>query len=295
MFGGSIPALITPFTQDGVDARAFQEFVGWQIAEGSRGVVPCGTTGESPTLSHAEHERVVSLCVEVAAGRVPVIAGAGSNSTEEAISLTRHAKAAGADAALIVTPYYNKPTQAGLYAHYRAIHDAVDLPIIIYNIPGRCIVDMTVETMAKLAELPNIVGVKDATNDLGRPLRTRLAIGPDFCQLSGEDLTVAAFLAQGGHGCISVTANVAPRLCADLHAAWQSGDRARFEQCRDLLAPLHTALFLESSPAPIKYACSLLNKCQPIVRQPLVGIGEATRAAVRDAMAHAGLAFDAAA
>ena len=295
MFGGSIPALITPFTQDGVDARAFQEFVDWQIGEGSRGVVPCGTTGESPTLSHAEHERVVSLCVEVAAGRVPVIAGAGSNSTEEAISLARHAKAAGADAALVVTPYYNKPTQDGLYAHYKAIHDAVDLPIIIYNIPGRCVVDMTVETMAKLARLRNIVGVKDATNDLGRPLRTRTVIGADFCQLSGEDMTVAAFLAQGGHGCISVTANVAPRLGADLHAAWQNGDRATFERCRDLLAPLHRALFLESSPAPVKYACSLLGKCQPTVRLPLADIGEGTRAAVRDAMAHAGLTVDAAA
>ena len=289
MFRGSIPALITPFTEDGIDERAFQEFVAWQIAESSHGVVPCGTTGESPTLSHAEHKRVLELCVEVAKGRVPVIAGTGSNSTAEAVEFTRHAAAVGADAALVVTPYYNKPTQDGLFAHYKAIHDAVDLPIIIYNIPGRCVIDMTVETMARLAELRNIVGVKDATNDLGRPLVTRTTIGADFTLLSGEDITVAAFLAQGGHGCISVTANVAPRACAALYDAWVAGDLETFGAMRDRLAPLHKALFLESSPAPIKYAVSLLGKAPARVRGPLVEPKESTRAAVRQAMEHAGL------
>ena len=289
MFRGSIPALITPFTEDGIDERAFQEFVAWQIAEGSHGVVPCGTTGESPTLSHAEHKRVVELCVEVARGRVPVIAGTGSNSTAEAIDFTRHAAAAGADAALVVTPYYNKPTQDGLFAHYKAIHDAVDLPIIIYNIPGRCVIDMTVETMARLAELRNIVGVKDATNDLGRPLVTRTTIGEDFTMLSGEDITVAAFLAQGGHGCISVTANVAPRACAALYDAWVAGDLETFGTMRDRLAPLHKALFIESSPAPAKYAASLLGKAASRVRSPLIEPKDTTKAAVRQAMEHAGL------
>ena len=247
MFKGSLVALITPFRDGKVDADGFQSFVEWQIAEGTHGLVPVGTTGESPTLSHEEHRRVVELCVEAARGRVPVIAGTGSNSTAEAIELTAHAKAAGADAALVVTPYYNKPTQEGLYQHYKAIHDAVDLPVIIYNIPGRCVVDMTVETMARLAELPRIVGVKDATNDLARPLRTRTEIGPDFCQLSGEDATVTGFLAQGGHGCISVTGNVAPRLCATMHEAWQAGDLARMGEIRDRLMPLHQALFCETS------------------------------------------------
>ncbi|MCA8906540.1 MAG: 4-hydroxy-tetrahydrodipicolinate synthase [Rhodospirillaceae bacterium] len=289
MFRGSMTALVTPFTADGVDERAFQDLVEWQIAEGTEAVVPCGTTGESPTLSHAEHMRVVELCVEAVGGRIPVIAGTGSNSTEEAIQLTRHAQEAGASAALVVVPYYNKPTQAGLYAHYEAIHNATDLPIIIYNIPGRSVVDMSVETMARLAELPNIVGVKDATNDLGRPALTRRAIGEDFVQLSGEDLTVPAFLAQGGHGCISVTANAAPAQCAKLHRAWREGDLAAFAEVRDSLVPLHRALFLESSPAPVKYALSVLGKVEPRVRKPLVEPGEATRLAVRTAMAHAGL------
>jgi 4-hydroxy-tetrahydrodipicolinate synthase len=224
MFKGSLVALITPFRNGAVDERGFQDFVAWQIKQGTAGLIPCGTTGESPTLSHAEHKRVVELCIEVARGKVPVIAGAGSNSTQEAIELTRHAKAAGADAALIVTPYYNKPTQEGLYQHFKAINDAVDLPIVIYNIPPRSVVDMSVATMARLAKLPNIIGVKDATMDLARPLRTRIALGPEFCQLSGEDITVLAFLAQGGHGCISVTANIAPALCAELHQAWQRGE-----------------------------------------------------------------------
>ncbi len=290
MFQGSIVALITPFTAEGgIDEPAFQSFVDWQIGQGTHGVVPCGTTGESPTLSHDEHRRVVDLCIEVAKGRVPVIAGAGSNSTAEAIELTRHAAQAGADAALVVTPYYNKPTQEGLYQHYRAIHDAVDIPIIIYNIPGRCVIDMTVETMARLARLPNIVGVKDATNDLARPLRVRVEIGPEFCQLSGEDATATAFLAQGGRGCISVTGNVAPRLCAEQQDAWARGDLAAMAAIRDRLAPLHRALFTETSPAPVKYAASLLGKAGPKVRLPLVEASEPARQTVREAMAGAGL------
>jgi 4-hydroxy-tetrahydrodipicolinate synthase len=290
MFRGSIAALITPFGADGkVDEGAFQGFVDWQIQEGTHGLVPCGTTGESPTLSHAEHERVIELCIEVAKGRVPVIAGTGSNSTAEAISLTRRAQQAGADGALIVTPYYNKPTQEGLYQHYKAVHDATDLPIIIYNIPGRSVVDMSVATMARLAELPRIVGVKDATADLARPLRTRVEIGADFCQLSGEDATATAFLAQGGVGCISVTANVAPALCAQVQDAWAAGDLPQMGALRDRLMPLHHALFVETSPAPIKYAVSLLGRCREDLRLPLVPVSEATRKLVREAMTVAGV------
>jgi 4-hydroxy-tetrahydrodipicolinate synthase len=289
MFKGSIVALITPFKDGKVDEKAFQAFVEWQIAQGTQGLVPCGTTGESPTLSHEEHMRVVELCVEAAAGRVPVIAGTGSNSTAEAVALTRHAKEAGADAALVVTPYYNKPSQEGLYQHYKAIHDAVELPIVIYNIPGRCVVDMSVATMARLAKLPNIVGVKDATADLTRPLRTRLEIGPDFCQLSGEDATITAFLAQGGHGCISVTANIAPAQCAALHRAWQAGDLATVERLRDQLMPLHNAMFVETSPGPVKYAASLLGLCSEELRLPLVPVTDGTRATMRDAMVKAGV------
>lgn len=289
MFRGSIAALITPFRDGKVDERAFQEFVEWQITEGTHGVVPVGTTGESPTLSHEEHRLIVALTVEVAKGRVPVIAGTGSNSTEEAIGLTRYAKQVGADGALVVTPYYNKPSQEGLYQHYKAIHDAVDLPIIIYNIPGRSVVDMSVQTMARLAKLPNIVGVKDATADLVRPLRTRTEIGPDFVQLSGEDATATAFLAQGGVGCISVTANVAPRLCSRMQDAWTEGDLAEMARIRDLLMPLHNALFAETSPAPVKYAASLLGKSTDEVRLPLVPCTDATRVLVREAMMKAGL------
>src|SRR3954467_9335836 len=223
MFSGSIVALLTPFKNGKVDEKAFQSFVDWQIKQGTNGLVPCGTTGESPTLSHEEHMRVVELCIEAAAGRVPVIAGTGSNSTTEAIDFTRHAKKAGADATLVVTPYYNKPTQEGLFLHFTAIADAVDLPLFIYNIPGRSVVDMSVETMARLAKHPNIVGVKDATANLTRPLHTRRACGEDFIQLSGEDHTALSFNAAGGHGCISVTANVAPRLCAEMHKAWREG------------------------------------------------------------------------
>jgi len=289
MLKGSLVALITPFRNGKVDEKAFQDFVEWQIGQGTHGVIPCGTTGESPTLSHAEHKRVVELCVEVAKGRIPVVAGSGSNSTEEAIDLTRHAKEVGADAALVVTPYYNKPTQEGLYQHYKAINDAVDLPIIIYNIPARCVVDMSIATMARLAKLPNIVGVKDATNDLARPLRTRASIGEDFSMLSGEDVTVMAFMAQGGDGCISVTANVAPRACADMHEAWQKGDTAAAMKINARLLPLHDALFVETSPAPVKYACSLLGKGTADVRLPLVPASPQAQEAVRTAMRSAGV------
>lgn len=289
MFKGSMPALITPFKNGSVDEAAFQRFVAWQVDQGSHGLVPCGTTGESPTLTHAEHMRVTELCIEVAKGRVPVIAGTGSNSTAEAIELTKHAKSAGADAALVVTPYYNKPTQEGLYQHFKAIHDSADLPIVIYNIPGRSVVDMSVETMARLAKLPNIVGVKDATADLMRPAKTKAAIGKDFVQLSGEDGTVVPFLAQGGHGCISVTANVAPRQCADLHEAWQRGDLDTVTKINDRLMPLHQALFVETSPGPVKYAASLLGHGENRLRLPMVCVKPETEKAVRDAMAHAGL------
>ena len=288
-FEGSFPALITPFANGKVDEKAFQDLVEWQVAQGSHGLVPCGTTGESPTLSHEEDMRVTALCVEVAAGRVPVVAGTGSNNTEEAILLTRHAKECGADAALIVAPYYNKPTQEGLYQHYKAIHDAVEIPILIYNIPGRSIVDMSVDTMARLAELPNIVGVKDATADLARPSLTRNAIGSDFVQMSGEDATMIGFLAQGGHGCISVPANVAPRACADLHEAWQRGDIETAQRINERLMPLHKALFVESSPAGVKFAASLLGLCENRVRLPVVPVSADTETQVRAAMVHAGL------
>jgi 4-hydroxy-tetrahydrodipicolinate synthase len=289
MVKGSIVALITPFRNGALDERGFQDFVEWQIAQGTQGLVPCGTTGESPTLSHAEHNRVVELCVETAKKRVPVIAGTGSNSTAEAIALTRHAKEAGADAALIVCPYYNRPTQEGLYQHFKAIADAVDLPIIIYNIPVRSAVDMSVATMARLAKLPNIVGVKDATNDLARPLRTRQAIGTGFCMLSGEDVTALAFNAQGGVGCISVTANVAPRACADMQDAWAKGDIERATRINDRLAPLHDALFCETSPAPVKFGTSLLGKSTPDVRLPLVPASPEAQDRMRQAMRSAGV------
>ncbi|MCC6468752.1 MAG: 4-hydroxy-tetrahydrodipicolinate synthase [Alphaproteobacteria bacterium] len=294
MFKGSFVALITPFRDGKVDEKAFQSFVDWQINQGTHGLVPVGTTGESPTLSHDEHKRVVELCVEVAKGRRPVIAGTGSNSTEEAISLTRHAKKAGADAALIVTPYYNKPTQDGLYAHYKAIVDAVDLPVIIYNIPPRSVIDMSVQTMARLAKLKNIVGVKDATNDLSRPCRTKLACGESFSLLSGEDGTALPYLGGGGHGCISVTANVAPRMLADMHEAWQKGDVKTAQRINDTLMPLHEALFCETSPAPVKFGANLLGFCEDFVRLPLVPASETARQRVREAMLQAGLLNEAA-
>ena len=261
MFKGSITALITPLKNGNVNEKAFQDFVEWQINQGSHGLVPCGTTGESPTLTHEEHERVIDLCIEAANGKVPVIAGTGSNSTDEAISLTKFSKGAGADAALVVTPYYNKPTQEGLYHHFKAINDSCDLPIIIYNIPGRSVVDINIETMKKLAKLKNIIGVKDSSNDLARPLLTTKNIGKNFCQISGEDATVVPFLSQGGHGCISVTANIAPKICSDLHNAWQKGNFKKVQFLNSLLFPLHNALFLETSPGPVKYAASLLKIC----------------------------------
>jgi 4-hydroxy-tetrahydrodipicolinate synthase len=289
MFRGSFVALITPFRNGAIDDGALQSLVEWHIEQGTHGLVPVGTTGESPTLSHAEHHRVVDLVIEAAARRLPVIAGAGSNATSEAIDLGRHAKRAGADALLVVTPYYNKPTQAGLYAHFKAIHDAVDLPIFIYNIPGRSVVDMTVETMAALARLPNIVGVKDATCDLARPLLTSAACGEEFCQLSGEDITTLAFLAHGGDGCISVTANIAPRQCAEMHEAWQRGDARAALAIHTRLTPLHRALFIEANPGPAKYALARLGRCSAEIRLPLVEPGEPSRPVIDAALVSAGL------
>ncbi len=289
MFRGSIVALITPFRDGAFDESAYRALIDWQIEEGTEALVPCGTTGESPTLDHAEHKRVVEVCIEAADGRVPVIAGTGSNSTAEAIELTRHAKGAGAAAALVVTPYYNKPTQEGLFRHYQAIAESVDLPIIIYNIPPRSVIDMSVETMARLAKLPNIVGVKDATADLTRPIRTRLAVGKDFCQLSGEDGTAVPFLAAGGHGCISVTANVAPALCAEMQGAWRRRDLATVITLQDRLMPLHGALFCESNPGPVKYAASLLGRSSAETRLPLAPLSEASKETVRRAMTAVGL------
>ncbi len=290
MFKGSFVALITPMRPDGsVNEDAFASFVDWQIREGTHGVVPVGTTGESPTLSHAEHKRVVEIAVAVARGRVPVIAGAGSNSTEEAIDLTRHAKQAGADAALIVTPYYNKPTQEGMYLHFTAIADAVDLPIIIYNIPPRSVIDMSVETMARLARHPNIVGVKDATANLVRPLHTRRACGEAFCQMSGEDHTAISFLAAGGVGCISVSGNVAPRLCSAMQTAWAEGNLAEAMAIQNRLLVLHDAMFCETSPGPVKFAASLLGHTSEKCRLPLAPCSEPTKARVRAAMTEVGL------
>ncbi len=290
MFHGSLTALITPMAEDGsVDFGAYARFIDWQIAEGTSGLVPVGTTGESPVLSHEEHKAVVEAAVAAARGRVPVMAGAGSNSTAEAIHLAQHAQAAGADAVLVVTPYYNKPSQEGLFRHYKAIAEAVKLPIFIYNIPGRSVIDMSVETMARLAQLPNIAGVKDATANLTRPLHTLRACGADFIQLSGEDHTVLSYLAAGGHGCISVSANVAPRLCAEMHAAWGRGDVQVAMAIQMRLLPLHDAMFCESNPGPVKYAASLLGFGANAVRLPLVTVAEAGAARVKAAMLEAGL------
>ncbi len=289
MLQGSMCALVTPFCDGTVDGAAYEKFVDWQIDQGTEGLVPCGTTGESPTLSHKEHMRVVEICIGVAIGRVPVVAGTGSNSTEEAITLTAHAKKAGADAALVVTPYYNKPTQEGLYQHYKALNDSVDLPVIIYNIPGRSIIDMSVDTMARLAKLPNIIGVKDATNDVARATRQKIAAGPDFIQLSGEDGTQIGYLAQGGDGCISVTANIAPKQMSDFHKAWRSGDIAGAQALNERLMPLHVGLFCESSPGPVKYAASLLGKCSAETRLPLCEISDESKKTVDAAMRSAGL------
>lgn len=289
MFKGSIVALITPFREESFDEAAYRSLIEWHLEQGTHGFVACGTTGESPTLSHDEHRHVVETCVAAVAGRAPVIAGTGSNSTMEAIALTQHAEKAGADAVLVVTPYYNKPGQEGLYRHFKAIHDASGVPIIIYNIPGRCVIDMSVETMARLAELPRIIGVKDATADLTRPIRTRLAIGAGFCQLSGEDATALPFLAAGGHGCISVSANVAPAACARMQEAWQDGDVATASRLSDELSPLHAALFCEANPIPVKYAASLLGKCSADVRLPLQPISDPSKALVEKAMRASGL------
>jgi 4-hydroxy-tetrahydrodipicolinate synthase len=288
-FRGSFTALVTPFKNGSVDEKAFRELVDWQIAEGTNGLVPVGTTGESPTLSHDEHKKVVEWCVDQARGRVPVVAGAGSNSTKEAIDLAQHAEASGADAVLVVTPYYNKPTQDGLYAHYKAINDAIGIPILIYNIPGRSVIDMSVDTMRRLYELKNIAGVKDATANMARVSQQRATMGEDFNQLSGEDITALGFMAHGGHGCISVTSNVAPRLCAEFQAACLKGDFAAALKLQDKLALLHTNLFVETSPAPIKYALSLIGKCANTLRLPMVPATEKAEAAVRQAMVHAGL------
>ncbi len=290
MFKGSLVALITPMRADGsVDEKAYAEFVDWQIKEGTHGLIPVGTTGESPTLSHHEHKRVVEIAIEVSAGRVPIIAGAGSNSTAEAIELARHAKEAGADATLVVTPYYNKPTQEGMFLHFSAIADAVDIPMIIYNIPPRSVVDMSVETMARLSKHKNIVGVKDATANLVRPLHTKLACGDDFCMLSGEDHTALSFNAAGGVGCISVTANVAPRLCSDMQTAWMEGRHADAMAIQYRLVPLHDALFSETSPGPVKFAASLLGKTSEHCRLPLAPLMAPTRERVKAAMTAVGL------
>jgi 4-hydroxy-tetrahydrodipicolinate synthase len=286
---GSMPALVTPFRNGGIDEAAFRALVDWQIAEGSSALVPVGTTGESPTLSHEEHRRVVEICIDQAKGRVPVIAGAGSNNTDEAVSLARHAEKAGADAVLVVTPYYNKPTQEGMYRHFKAVNDSIGIPIIIYNIPPRSVVDMSVETMARLYELKNIAGVKDATGNVARVSLQRMAMGPDFIQLSGEDMTALAHMAAGGHGCISVAANVAPRLCAELMSACLAGDYAGALRLQDRLAPLHHAIFIEPGLAGAKHGLSILGKVEETVRLPLLPVTPATGQIIRKAMAHAGL------
>jgi len=291
LFKGSITALITPFRDGKVDAQAFRKLVEWQIDQGTHGLVPCGTTGESPTLTHDEHKQVIEICIEAAAGRVPVIAGTGSNSTAEAVELTRHAKEAGADGALVVTPYYNKPTQEGLYLHYKAINDCADIPILIYNIPGRSVVDMSVDTMARLFKLSNIVGVKDATANMARVSQQRAAMGSDFIQLSGEDATALGFMAHGGAGCISVTANIAPALCSEFQLACLAGNFRLALQLQDRLMPLHDSLFVESNPGPVKYAAAKLGLCNGETRLPLAPIGAASRKRVDDALAAVGLAL----
>lgn len=289
MFKGSYVALITPFRNGAVDEAAFVKLVEWQIEQGTHGLVPCGTTGESPTLSHDEHKRVVELCVKTARGRVPVIAGAGSNNTVEAIELTRFARSVGADAVLSVTGYYNKPSQEGIYAHFKAISDAVDIPIILYNIPGRTIVDINLDTMTRLFELKNVVGVKDATANLARVSQQRAAMGTEFCQLSGEDATALGFNAHGGVGCISVTANVAPALCAAFQEATLAGDYRKALDIQDRLMPLHHALFVDPNPAPVKYAANLLGLCANELRLPLVAACAAAEEKVLSAMRSAGL------
>ncbi|OEJ69406.1 4-hydroxy-tetrahydrodipicolinate synthase [Magnetovibrio blakemorei] len=289
MYKGSFVALLTPFQDGIVDEKAYQSFVDWQVKQGTDGVIPCGTTGESPTLTHAEHRRVTEMCIEVTAGRIPVMAGAGSNSTAEAVALAVHAEQAGANSVLVVTPYYNKPTQAGLYAHFKAVNDAVGIPIFIYNIPGRSVVDMSLETMKRLSELPNIAGVKDATGDVARPVAYAKALGPDFCQMSGEDATAIPYLAAGGHGCISVTANIAPALCAEQHAAWAAGNVARAMEIQQMLIPVHQSMFCESSPGPVKYAAQLMGLCSAEMRLPLCEIADSSKIQVENAIRTLGL------
>ncbi|NNE51496.1 MAG: 4-hydroxy-tetrahydrodipicolinate synthase [Sulfitobacter sp.] len=289
MFKGSMPALVTPFRNGELDLETLKKLVEWHIGEGSNGLVPVGTTGESPTLSHREHETVVEEVVKAAAGRIPVIAGAGSNNTVESIRLARHAEEVGADAILVVTPYYNKPTQRGLVAHFTAIHDACNLPIVIYNIPPRSVIDMSPATMGELAKLPRIIGVKDATGDLARVSAQRITCGPDFVQLSGEDATAHGFNAQGGVGCISVTANVAPKMLSQMQAACAAGDYAKALEVQDRLMPLHQAIFTEPGLVGVKYAMSRLNLCSDEVRLPLTGLSDDTKKLVDNGLRQAGL------
>ena len=289
MFKGSLPAMVTPFDNGEVDVKGLKNLVNWHIEQGSHGLVPVGTTGESPTLTHAEHEQVVSEVINETAGRVPVIAGAGSNNTAEAIRFVEHAKNVGANAALVVTPYYNKPTQEGLYAHYKEISDQAKIPIIIYNIPGRSVIDMTVETMARLAKLSNIVGVKDATAQLDRPILTKLAIGSNFCQLSGEDATALPFLAAGGKGCISVTSNIFPKLCSDMQRAWREGNVKEAINIQDVLMPVHSALFCETSPGPAKYAAELMGLFSSETRLPMTKINNSSKKLVKKCLQDLGI------
>ena len=284
MFRGSIPAVITPFVGGKVDYDSLTKVLTHLIDNGSHGLVPCGTTGESPTLSHDEHKKIIEETIRIADKRIPVIAGTGSNNTLEAIEYTEHAENSGADAALIVTPYYNKPTQSGLYEHFKTIAEKTNIPIIIYNIPGRSIVDMTIETMIELSKIKNIIGVKDATNDLFRPLLTRKKMQNEFCYLSGEDGTALAYLAQGGHGCISVTANVAPKLCSEMHSAWKESNITKAQEINLKLSSLHNVLFIESSPGPVKYAASLLGLCNENTRLPLSQIKDDTKKAVKNCL-----------
>ncbi len=288
-FHGSCVALVTPFKKGKVDLDAFQKLVEWHIASGTHGVVPCGTTGETPTLSDSEHKSLIVACVEAAAGRVPVMAGAGSNATDKALELARFAEKSGADGILVVTPYYNKPSQEGMYQHYKTLNDKQGLPVILYNVPGRTGVELSVETVIRLAALKRIVAIKDASVDLSRPLQIRRALGDDFIQLSGEDGTVAAYLAQGGHGCISVTANVAPKLCAQLHNSWQKKDWKTFTKVRDALMPLHKTLFAETNPSPAKYCLSKMGKIENSLRLPLLPVTATTRKLLDAAMKEAGV------
>lgn len=289
MFKGSITALITPFRNGQLDEEALRKLVEWQIAEGTHGLVPTGTTGESPTLNFDEHKRVIEITVETARGRIPVIAGTGSNSTDEAIELSTYAERVGADGILIVNPYYNKPNQEGLYQHFKAINDKVGIPIVIYNIPGRTNVDMSVETMARVFQLKNVCGVKDATGNLARISQQRAAMGPEFNQLSGDDVTALGFIAQGGHGCISVASNIAPRLCADLHNACMKGDFATALKLQDRLVPLFDAMFVDTNPGPVKYAASRLGLCTADMRLPLVPVTDQTRKVVDAVLKKVGL------